>query len=101
MEIRNRDLVDGQHRNASERGDYFTTAYFHRPDDLHAEMESAGFADVRVLAVEGPCWMVSDFDARWADPTLRADLMDVARRLESETSVIGVSAHLLGIGRKA
>jgi len=27
--------------------------------------------------------------------------MDVARRLEAEPSIIGASAHLLGIGRKA
>src|SRR6266850_2312690 len=34
LEIRNRDLIDGQHRNDTERGDYFTTAFFHRPDEL-------------------------------------------------------------------
>jgi len=55
---------------------------------------------VSVLAVEGPCWILSDFDARWADPAQRADLLDVARRLETEPSIIGASAHLLGIGRK-
>ena len=30
---------------------------------------------------------------------LRHDLMDVARRLEAEPSIVGASAHLLGIGR--
>jgi hypothetical protein len=28
------------------------------------------------------------------------DLLDVARALEAEPSVIGVSSHLLGIGKK-
>jgi hypothetical protein len=41
-----------------------------------------------------------DFDARWDDPALRKDLLDAARALESGPSVVGVSAHLLGIGRK-
>jgi ubiquinone/menaquinone biosynthesis C-methylase UbiE len=101
VEIRNRDLQDGQHRNRTGRADYFTTAYFHRPDDLRSELEAAGFARVSVLAVEGPAWMVADFEPRWADPAQRADLLDVARRLEAEPSIIGVSAHLLGVGWKA
>jgi len=100
VKIRDRDLADGQHRNDTNELDYFTTAYFHRPDDLCAELEAAGFRDVTVLGVEGPAWILPDFDARWEDPALRNDLLDVARALESEASVVGISAHLLGIGRK-
>lgn len=98
--IRNRDLVDGQHRNDTERVDYFTTAYFHRPEDLRAELEVARFSGVKVLGVEGPGWLLEDFNARWEDAALRRDLMDVARRLETEPSIVGVSAHLLGVGSK-
>ena len=101
VEIRNRDLADGQHRNDTERLDYFTTAYFHRPQDLCAELEAAGFTGVNVFGVEGPSWAVPDFDSQWEDPALRQELMGVARRLESEPSIVGASAHLLGIGRKA
>jgi ubiquinone/menaquinone biosynthesis C-methylase UbiE len=100
LEIRNRDLTDGQHRNSTERGDYFTTAFFHRPDELSSELTAAGFAHVSVLGVEGPAWMLDDFDERWDNPVLREDVMDVARRLEAEPSILGASAHLLGIGRK-
>ncbi|MCA1587023.1 MAG: class I SAM-dependent methyltransferase [Acidobacteria bacterium] len=100
VRIRDRDLADGQHRNDTERLDYFTTAYFHRPEDLRREMEASEFTDVQVLGVEGPGWILADFDARWEDTALRNDLLDVARRLESEPSIIGASAHLLGIGAK-
>src|SRR5204862_7257984 len=65
--IRDRDLADGQHRNDTGNADYSTTAYFHRPDDLRAELEAAGFGDVRILGVEGPAWILPDFDARWDD----------------------------------
>jgi ubiquinone/menaquinone biosynthesis C-methylase UbiE len=92
VRIRDRDLVDGQHRNDTNNADYFTTAYFHRPNDLRSELEVAGFRHVRVLGIEGPAWMLPDFDARWENPALRKDLLDVARALES--------AHLLGIGWK-
>ena len=100
VKIRDRDLAEGQHRNDTNNDDYFTTAYFHRPDDLRSELEGAGFRDVTVLGVEGPAWMLPDFDARWENPALRKDLLDIARALESEPPVIGVSAHLLGIGQK-
>ena len=98
--IRDRDLRDGQHRNETERVDYFTTSYFHRPDELRSELEAAAFHDVQVLGVEGPGWMLPDFDARWKDPALRRDLLDVARTLEREPTILGASAHLIGIGWK-
>ncbi len=98
--IRDRDLADGQHRNETENPVYFTTVYFHRPEDLRSELEAAAFRNVDVLGVEGPAWVLGDFDARWADDALRKDMIDVARALESEPSIVGASAHVLGIGRK-
>jgi ubiquinone/menaquinone biosynthesis C-methylase UbiE len=94
------DLEHGQHRNATDKWDYFTTAYFHRPEELRAEVVSAGFTCQAVLGVEGPGWILSDFDARWADPRKREDLLRVARALEEEASIVGLSAHLLAVGTK-
>jgi hypothetical protein len=53
-----------------------------------------------VLGVEGPGWQISDFDERWADEAARSDLLKIARAVESAPSILGVSAHLLGVGRK-
>jgi SAM-dependent methyltransferase len=100
LRIRDQDLIDGQHRNPTDTLNYFTTAYFHRPEDLRAELEEAGFSAVEVMGVEGVAWMFADFESRWADEALRQDILNVARALEAEPSVVGVSAHLLGIGRK-
>ena len=47
-----RDLQDGQHRNPTERLDYFTTAYFHRPEELLLEVLSAGFAAEELFGIE-------------------------------------------------
>ena len=45
--------------------------------------------------------MVADFRAPLAGSrALRRDFLQVAAALECEPSVIGASAHLLGIGRK-
>lgn len=96
-----RDLEEGQHRNTTGNLNYFTTAYFHRPEELQAEVDAAGLACEAVLGIEGPAWLLADFDERWADDRKREDLLRVARLLERETSVLGVSAHLLAIGTKS
>jgi ubiquinone/menaquinone biosynthesis C-methylase UbiE len=100
LRIRDQDLIDGQHRNPTDTLNYFTTAYFHRPEDLRGELEQAGFSKVEVMGVEGVAWMFADFESRWADEALRQDILNVARALEAEPSIVGVNAHLLGIGRK-
>jgi ubiquinone/menaquinone biosynthesis C-methylase UbiE len=94
-----RDLVDGQHQNPTDRLDYFTTAYFHRPEDLRREVTDAGFEVVGLHGVEGPGWILGDFLDRWNEPQRREILLDVARKLESEPSVLGMSAHLVVVGR--
>jgi GrpB-like predicted nucleotidyltransferase (UPF0157 family)/ubiquinone/menaquinone biosynthesis C-methylase UbiE len=98
--IRDRDLLDGQHRNDGDNTTYFTTSYFHRPDDLRDELSDAGFEDTIVFGVEGPGWLMSDFVDRWTEPARRAELLRTARVLEREPSIIGVSAHLIGLGWK-
>ena len=100
LRIRDQDLIDGQHRNPTDTLNYFTTAYFHRPEDLRAELEEAGFSGVEVMGVEGVAWMFADFESRWADEALRHDILNIARALEAEPSMVGASAHLLAIGRK-
>lgn len=78
----------------------FTTAYFHRPDELKAEVLSAGFDCRAVFGLEGPGWILPDFDERWADPRRREDLLRIACALEREESIVGLSAHLLAVGTK-
>lgn len=95
-----RDLQDGRHVNPTPRLDYFTTAYFHRPEDLRREVVDADFDVEGLYGVEGPGWILPDIEERWNDPERREVLLRVARALESEPSVRGSSAHLLVIGRK-
>ena len=95
-----RDLLDGHHENPTDRLDYFTTAYFHRPEELRQEVMDAGFEVEGLYGVEGPGWILPDFVDRWNDPERRDILVQVARALESEPSVLGCSAHLIVVGRK-
>lgn len=95
-----RDLRDGQHRNPSRRPDWFTTAYFHRPEDFEAESVEAGVEVIEVLGVEGLAVWLPQLEGRWDDPTDRNTIVGSARAVEAEAALRGVSPHLLLVGRK-
>jgi hypothetical protein len=98
--IVNRDLKDGQHRNPTSRPDYFTTAFFHRPDQLAREIEAADLTLQDVYGIEGPGWILSDIADRMANPRQRSTLLRVAQLLEREPAVAGISAHLLAVAQR-
>ena len=89
------DLADGQHRSPDNTA--FTTAFFHRVEELHTEVAEAGFTVEPVYGVEGPGWLLRD---AWDDEQTRADVLRVARTLEQEPTAIGVSSHLLVVARR-
>lgn len=93
------DLDSGQHRNSTNNPLYFTTAYFHRPEELAAELREGGFREIGVLAVEGPVWSTSHFREAWGDPVQREKLMEFLSLIDSEPSVQGASAHIIAVGR--
>ena len=98
--IVDRDLADGIHRNAAQRPDWFTTAYFHRPEEIRPEVEDAGLRFERLLAVEGPFWLGGNVEGFLAEERARARLFAVLRRLESEPALLGASAHLIASARR-
>jgi SAM-dependent methyltransferase len=95
-----RDVGDGQHRNPTGRLDFFTTAYFHRPEELREETLAAGLLIEGMFGIEGPGWLLPDVHERLEDSRRCDDLLKVARMFESEPALLGVSAHLLVVGRK-
>jgi hypothetical protein len=60
-----RDLVDGQHRNPTGREEWFTTAFFHHPDELVAEIADAALETEGLFGVEGLGWIL--WDRLWDD----------------------------------
>jgi len=95
------DLASGQHRNPVNHPAYFTTAYFHRPEELADEIREAGFENARVLAIEGPAWSGARFRETWNDPAQREKLMEFLSLIERETSLLGASAHIMAVARRA
>jgi ubiquinone/menaquinone biosynthesis C-methylase UbiE len=97
------DLATGVHSNLTGRDEWFTNAYFHRPDELPVEGRDAGLDIEAVLAIEGPgYWAVRSTTGR--DGTLTDDdlrpVLETARAVEGEASLLGASPHMLLIARR-
>jgi len=94
------DLATGRHENPSNHPHWFTTAYFAPPEEIRDELVAAGFTEVRVLAVEG---FASFLDV--PEPMRTGDGLDVLlahlRATEAEPALLGASAHLVGLARRA
>lgn len=97
VSIVEQDLQTGQHRNETGNLEYFTTAFFHHPDELKAELEAGGFPGPRLCAIEGSIWNVPEPDTA----EQRERLMAAVRAIESEPALMGASAHIMGIATKA
>ncbi|MBI1335055.1 MAG: methyltransferase domain-containing protein [Armatimonadetes bacterium] len=93
------DLVDGQHRNPTGHPDYFTTTKFHEPNELKGELQHAGFLDISLHGIEGPAWLMPNY-AELAESPLNEKLMGHLREIEQQPSLLGMSAHIMAVGRK-
>ena len=88
----------GQHR--SVEGQWFTTAYFHLPDELRAECEAGGFEVSELIALEGVAALLDDPGDRLAAPKRRRILLEALEFIEHEPSALSITAHLLAIAHK-
>lgn len=95
-----RVLVDGQHRSPNNNPAYFTTTFFHHPEELKAEVKEAGFLCDKILSIQGPGWLLQNFQEHWDDPKRRETLLEAIRWLEAEPTLLGMSAHIMAVGKK-
>ncbi|WP_030914027.1 class I SAM-dependent methyltransferase [Streptomyces sp. NRRL B-24720] len=81
----------------------FALSYFHRAEELVAELTASGLTDVQVFGVEGPAWsLVKAAEQQPGDgPTdeLIASAMAAARMAEPYPELLAASSHLLAVGR--
>ena len=99
-DIVERDVREGQHRNPTGRPGWFTTAYFHSPEELRDEASETGLSIEALVAVEGPAWVLPDLDSWLEEPRRRSTLLESIRRVETESSLLGATAHILVVGRR-
>ena len=94
------DLINGQHRNPTNITHYFTTSYFHHPDELYQEHIDAGFQSVELLSIESLLDLLGNIGEYLNDSEKLKLLLTFTREIEKETSLIGASPHIMVIARK-
>jgi ubiquinone/menaquinone biosynthesis C-methylase UbiE len=95
-----RFLADGQYRNPTGEVSAFTTSYFHRPEDLAAEVADAGLGLVRIVGANGIVkLLLPDLAERLDDDVRREEVTGLLRLLEAEPSLLGCSQNLAAIAR--
>lgn len=67
-------------------------AYFHRVETIGGEVEAAGFVETRLIGVEGHAWLLGNLEELLEHP---GPLLEVLRTIESEPSLLGMSAHVV------
>lgn len=92
------DLLDGRHTNPDGH-DFFTTAYFHLPDEARSEPESVGLQVEALLGVEGIAAWIPRLEKSWSDPQRRQIIIDAARSIEAEPTLLGLGPHLIVVAR--
>lgn len=98
ISVLSRDLDDGQHRSNSPQ--YFTTAFFHREEELEEETIEAGFDCSYLCPVQGPGELAADLEERMVDPAKRKQLLELIRSVEQEKSLMGISSHFVVVATK-
>jgi SAM-dependent methyltransferase len=93
VQIMEQDLKTGQHRNNTGNFGYFTTAFFHHPQEFRKELIEGGFPNPNICAIEGPFWNVHE-----SAPV--EQLLETVKAVENESTLIGASAHMMGIAAK-
>jgi ubiquinone/menaquinone biosynthesis C-methylase UbiE len=90
----------GAFRGPGEAG-LFTTSYFHLPSELAVEVAEAGFEEPEVFSIEGPGFLVPNFEERWSDPQRRDAMLRAAQLVEEEPEMLGAASHLLVVARES
>jgi SAM-dependent methyltransferase len=93
------DLTTGQHRNDENHPHWFTTSYFHHPDELRQECLDAGLRVVEVVGVEGLAGWLPQLGAHWNHTAHRDVILHSTKVIESEPALLGLSSHLIAVNQ--
>jgi len=100
VRIMNRDLLSGQHRNYTRKFNYFTTAFLTLPEILRKEVKQAGFKSVEVLAIEAFGAHIPGFNKNWHNPKFMKLLLGTIDKVEKDSSLLGMSNHIMAVAKK-
>ncbi|HEV8286439.1 MAG TPA: class I SAM-dependent methyltransferase [Chitinophagaceae bacterium] len=94
------DLNTGIHLNESDNLEYFTTAYFHRPNEIIAEIAESGLNFEKLIAVESFGWFIRNFEEKLKDPIYMEKLFRTIRIVESSEDLMAISPHIIAVAKR-
>jgi ubiquinone/menaquinone biosynthesis C-methylase UbiE len=95
------ELNSGIHTPPANMPGILPSAYFHRPDELKAEFEEAGFNYLATYPVEGLIWMDKNYFETRSDPKKKERIMELMQLTENDPALLSLSPHMMIAGRKA
>ena len=94
------DLETGVHLNETEHPEYFTTAYFHTPSEIIAEIGECQLKFEKLIAIESFGWIAENFQAKSEDPNYMSKLQKIINMVETNNDIIAMSPHIMAIASK-
>jgi ubiquinone/menaquinone biosynthesis C-methylase UbiE len=94
------ELTTGMHNPPANWPGILPEAFFHRPDELCAEVLEAGFTGNKLFAVEGMVWLDSKYFESRSDPEKKDAMMNLLRLTEENPELLSFSPHLMISGVK-
>jgi SAM-dependent methyltransferase len=95
-----RDLASGRHENPTGDPRWFTTAYFHRPEELAAEAVASGLEHQETVGVEGMAHWLKNLAQRWDHAGDREVILQSVRATEHEPTLAGLSSHVIAVAAR-
>jgi hypothetical protein len=94
------ELETGLHNPPASWPGILPEAFFHKPNELTAEVSEAGFTDTCLFAVEGMVWLDSKYFETRSDPQKKEVMMALLRSTEQSPELLSFSPHLMISGKK-
>jgi hypothetical protein len=94
------DLQTGIHLNETGNPEYFTTAFFHTPDEIRNEILESDLNFEKLVGIESIGWISEDFNERSKDQDYMAKIKRIINMVESNHDLIAMSPHIMAIARK-
>jgi ubiquinone/menaquinone biosynthesis C-methylase UbiE len=94
------ELKTGLHNPPAAWPGILPEAFFHKPNELLAEVTEAGFTGIELFAVEGMIWLDAKYFESRSDPGKKEKMMSLLKGTEQSMELLCFSPHIMICGRK-
>lgn len=100
LEMCKSELTTGIHNAPSDLPWVMAESFYHKPEQLKAEFEAAGFQYDKLYAVEGITWLDKHYFESMLNAKKRKNLDALTKITENDESLLALSPHMMIAARK-